>query len=934
MKLPNDSLNRLTIADLPLSEKQKVSTLVQTLVNLGKDHEAALTALADEKAARTAEATRITCSMEESMTTIENKLQEKDRAIEDMDTKHALAMGLLALYQGKLKNSSEMFRYYELTDNENKIKITQLESDIVSLQSLVSTQKSTIESFQNMSVRYNDSLQKVQENHQQALGRVQDDLAAAAAEARRRDKHVAGLQAQIELLRAEVSAKGAALTNVQEQLRRKTNSLLEVTAPAPAPDTPAQRTAAAADQPAASGVATQAKSGVIVEEKMRHVETRWRSAGEIIDVPVRESGPRSINCPGASADDSLVFGVQTSSQSVGPTAAAAHAANPQQPFATMKTYNKEQYIRHMDVQRAAGDAADPYAVMYGSVESSFNMSHMSHISDANSHSNLSFSSAYRVDDNDDSLLDAAIGTNASVDVSQEMDLIASEIPAPVTVSDHTKAAVVTPAEPRSVPSRHLTSTSHVTTSISTEDRRAVAHTAGKSVLRETTRAATGDSAAMTAGGRRTLLDPTPMKPKQRSQQQQQPGLSQVLDQAQSRLESRSAEDQRSSRASRLRASEEAVSARAPTATVMVTVPAPKQSSAEPVVPYSRRRLPPRTSDVSALVQSPQQESHSGSASQDLRRDHNNHVNTSKSQDLTLSADDSRGAVDRSTLSAVTATTTTTASADASQLRLPASKAKKGLAKKRKEPVEVTASIPVPVHTVKGKKNKDYSILVGQQKVKLSKSTGKDATRPTSTSAQSDRHRTFDSPAPTTIAVVQVKETAAAGPSTPPPSAHAMAGASATASGAVRYEGTSPSAAEAVLTQVYSLPQLTSPPPAYTIARPDSVRKKDERAAAHRDTSTSKKGGTKPGASASVSGTKAERKVSGGCIPSTSTQVHSQSQPQSAVQSAIVGMPAREDKPAASSSRVRKVGGSAGGGSSANVISYDDSLFTLLDEMGV
>ena len=96
-------------------------------------------------------------SMENNIGIIEEKFRSKDKRIEDLENKHAMSLSFAALYQAKLKNSIEAFRFYELSEKESSIKMKQLESEILSLQSLVDSQKETIDSFQII-IERNDKL--------------------------------------------------------------------------------------------------------------------------------------------------------------------------------------------------------------------------------------------------------------------------------------------------------------------------------------------------------------------------------------------------------------------------------------------------------------------------------------------------------------------------------------------------------------------------------------------------------------------------------------------------------------------------------------------------------------------------------------------------------------------------------------------------------
>lgn len=138
------SNNPITIADLPSDEKQKVSRLIEKLISLGQQHEETLATLENERARHT----DINHNVEQNILIIEERISSKDREISTLENKLIMATGLLALYQAKLRNTAEGFRLCAASEDKSIIRINQLERDIGSMQSLISSQNSTIESFE------------------------------------------------------------------------------------------------------------------------------------------------------------------------------------------------------------------------------------------------------------------------------------------------------------------------------------------------------------------------------------------------------------------------------------------------------------------------------------------------------------------------------------------------------------------------------------------------------------------------------------------------------------------------------------------------------------------------------------------------------------------------------------------------------------------
>lgn len=193
-----------TIANLSASEKEKVSRLVQKLVTLGTEHEAALMALKEEKSAFAGGAARLQEVMEDQLAVITEKLRSKDEEIAELETRNSLSAGLLALYQAKLKNSSDMFRFYELNDNESRIKITQLESDLQSMQSLVASQKNAIASFELSRALQSTSLRELQGQHDASSRQLQLEMQDTRDKLTLREAQLAELRQLVTLQSSQI----------------------------------------------------------------------------------------------------------------------------------------------------------------------------------------------------------------------------------------------------------------------------------------------------------------------------------------------------------------------------------------------------------------------------------------------------------------------------------------------------------------------------------------------------------------------------------------------------------------------------------------------------------------------------------------------------------------------------------------------------------
>lgn len=94
----------MTIADLPDSERDKVSRLVDKLVSLGRDHEKLIADLSFERSQRTEEVLNSTRKLQKSSKDFELEKHLMREQMTELQSKHRSGLRLLHLYQVSLEN--------------------------------------------------------------------------------------------------------------------------------------------------------------------------------------------------------------------------------------------------------------------------------------------------------------------------------------------------------------------------------------------------------------------------------------------------------------------------------------------------------------------------------------------------------------------------------------------------------------------------------------------------------------------------------------------------------------------------------------------------------------------------------------------------------------------------------------------------------------
>lgn len=215
----------------------QIENLVKKCVEAGKKYDEAMAMLEAERLDRQELETQLRKqSSAHDVQYLDSALQAAEQELHELESKDKVQTALLALYQSKLKNVTDMFRYYELAENESKIRNSQLQRDLESMESLVADQKLSIETIEKSSIRASAMLQQEQQNKQQMQSRVdalqqqlldrRQDIANLEANARqqeellrvkdeayaRLEERYAVLQAEVATLRATALPVGSAPT--------------------------------------------------------------------------------------------------------------------------------------------------------------------------------------------------------------------------------------------------------------------------------------------------------------------------------------------------------------------------------------------------------------------------------------------------------------------------------------------------------------------------------------------------------------------------------------------------------------------------------------------------------------------------------------------------------------------------------------------------
>jgi hypothetical protein len=179
----------------------QIENLVRKCVEAGKKYDEAMLQLQAERKVKLDFEAQLQQRESHDVHYLESTLQATEQELHELEAKDKTQTALLALYQSKLRNVSDMFRFYELTESEAKIKISQLQRDVESMEALVADQKLSVETIEKSSIRSSALLQQEQHSKQELHNRIEllqqqlldrrQDIANLEATARQQDELLA-----------------------------------------------------------------------------------------------------------------------------------------------------------------------------------------------------------------------------------------------------------------------------------------------------------------------------------------------------------------------------------------------------------------------------------------------------------------------------------------------------------------------------------------------------------------------------------------------------------------------------------------------------------------------------------------------------------------------------------------------------------------------
>lgn len=142
-QVPAEEIKRpRTLADLPDEEKEKVSRLVERLVSLGLERDEIQTRLQEERELHEQQIEKAR-SLHDDISSRDEQLSHQAEALAVLQTQRNMAMGLLRLYQMRLKKVADTLPARDAMEEQQQARARLLEETVCKLEDEIASQKST-----------------------------------------------------------------------------------------------------------------------------------------------------------------------------------------------------------------------------------------------------------------------------------------------------------------------------------------------------------------------------------------------------------------------------------------------------------------------------------------------------------------------------------------------------------------------------------------------------------------------------------------------------------------------------------------------------------------------------------------------------------------------------------------------------------------------
>lgn len=224
--------NGSNLAQLSSEEKEKISKLVERVLELGRENEALRASL--ETARRRREE-----DIAVAVGIIRAELQKKHEEVEDLQTKRLGALELLHRYQQKISELADNLRLLQRRETEHKTQLVGYKTELNNLQQLLETQSQTIQSYR-LQVSAASTVGSGRVGLEEVLRKRELDLKAAEANIISLEDNIQQLHEQLSTVRHTVHEKDKQIVELnavilslslfkekEEMLKKETTNLAE-----------------------------------------------------------------------------------------------------------------------------------------------------------------------------------------------------------------------------------------------------------------------------------------------------------------------------------------------------------------------------------------------------------------------------------------------------------------------------------------------------------------------------------------------------------------------------------------------------------------------------------------------------------------------------------------------------------------------------------
>lgn len=214
----NFDMSALTIADLPLAEKARITGLVDRLMSLGREHEETMSHLSNERARHATEIDAANRRIEEELGIVDSKLLQQSETIQQLQEQRASAFAMLRQYQARLEKYADDLQLKDKAEVEQSLKLKMLEDNISQLEKVIENQRMSIDGIESANLSAKKAFKETLEIAEDRCRRASEEITVLSEDAKKSERRCHGLETAVSGFTKQISSMKKAAAAKDEQI--------------------------------------------------------------------------------------------------------------------------------------------------------------------------------------------------------------------------------------------------------------------------------------------------------------------------------------------------------------------------------------------------------------------------------------------------------------------------------------------------------------------------------------------------------------------------------------------------------------------------------------------------------------------------------------------------------------------------------------------